>query len=103
VLIVRGRFQGVGAFSWNGLILIVGQGQLLWNVGATGEVNGAMVVARTRGAAGAGNPLGDVLLDRGAVHVDFNGGGGNGILYNSCALADAYRTLPYSPIAIREY
>jgi len=40
--------------------------------------------------------LGDVI-------ADFNGGGGNGIQYDTGEIASANSTFPYSPISIREY
>ncbi len=103
ILLVRGSLTVSGNFSWTGLILIIGQGELHWNGGGNGVVTGGIFLAKTRGTPYNGNAVGDQLADRGDVIADFNGGGGNGILYNTTAISDANASFPYAPIAIREY
>ena len=102
MLIVRGNATVAGNFTWNGLILILGQGVLHWNQGF-GSVNGGLFIARTRGNdRDMANLLGTPLANRGAITADFNGAAGSGIRYDSATILEANGPLPYSPIAIRE-
>ena len=102
MLIVRGNVTVAGNFTWNGLILILGQGVLHWNQGF-GSVNGGVFIARTRSNDRTiTNLLGTQLATRGAITADFNGAAGSGIIYDSAKILAANGPLPYSPIAIRE-
>ena len=103
VLLVRGALIVTGNFSWTGLILVIGQGEIHWNGGGNGSLTGGLFLAKTRDTPYDGNAVGDQLADRGDVIADFNGGGGNGILYNTTAISDANGSFPYAPISIREY
>lgn len=103
VLLVRGALTFSGNFSWTGLILAIGQGEIHWNGGGNGAVTGGIFIAKTRGTPYDGNAVGDLLGSRGDVIADFNGGGGNGIQYDTSAISDANATFPYAPIAVREF
>ena len=103
ILVVRGRLTTSGNFGWNGLILIIGQGDLLWNGGGNRDIQGGVFIAKTRGTPTAQEPLGPMLASRGDVSAVFNGGGGNGIYYNTTTIRNANGSFPYSPISIREY
>lgn len=103
ILLVRGSLTVSGNFSWTGLILLIGQGELHWNGGGNGVVTGGIFLATTRGTPYNGNAVGDQLADRGDVIADFNGGGGNGILYDTTAISDANASFPYALIAVREF
>ena len=104
MLLVRGVLTVRGNFSWHGLILVIGQGELRWNGPSNGEVQGGVFIAKTRNDdEDASNPFGTVSHSRGSVIADFNGGGGNGIRYNTSMIDKANGNFAYSPIAIREY
>ena len=104
MLLVRGVLTVRGNFSWHGLILIIGQGELRWNGPGNGEVQGGIFIAKTRNDdEDASNPFGTVSPSRGSVIVDFNSGGGKGIRYNTFMIDKANGNFAYSPIAIREY
>lgn len=103
ILLVRGVVTLGGGFSWNGLILAIGQGEIHWNGGGNGVVRGGMFIAKTRDTATALSPLGPLRATRGDVTADFNGGSGNGILYDTATIANAAGSFPYTPIAITEY
>jgi Tfp pilus assembly protein PilX len=103
ILVVRGDLIVQGNFSWTGMILVVGQGTLRWNGGGNGEVSGGIFLARTRDTRTASDLLGPLRSTRGSVAIDFNGGGGNGILFNSDSTANAQSGFPYVPISITEY
>ena len=86
------------------MVLVIGQGVMHWNGGGNGEILGAMLIAASRGTPRtAGSPVGPVLGSRGPIVADFNGGGGNGIHYNSQALREANRGMPYRRISYRLY
>jgi Tfp pilus assembly protein PilX len=104
VLVVRGDLTNIGDWSWSGLILIIGQGSLIWQGGGGGSIDGAIVIARTHDTdRSSGNPLGTLLMTRGTVSADFNGGGNNGIHYNSSAINSSNRSFPYSVISYQRY
>ncbi len=103
ILLVRGVAKFVGNFSWNGLVLAIGQGEIHWNGGSNGSIRGGMFIAKTRDRATALAPMGPMRATRGDVMADFNGGGGTGILYDTGAIMDAAGSFPYVPIAITEY
>jgi hypothetical protein len=103
MLLVRGNLTISGSFQWFGPILVVGQGVLRWNSSASGAVHGGMFLARTRGLPGPENPLGSVLDTRGSVSVSLRGAGGPGIQYNSAHISASSRSLPFTPISVREY
>jgi len=96
ILVARGSVVVTGNFTWNGLILIIGHGMLHWNALGNGTVNGGMLIARTRATDGT------LLTSRGDLTVDFNGGGGTGIRYNTSAIAAANKAFPYKPISVKE-
>ncbi len=85
VLVVQGQLTFSGDYSWNGLILVVGDGASIMNGGGNGQIVGSVFVANTAG--GTLNP----------VNVDWSGGGGNGIQYNHCLADDLLGMLGYQP------
>ena len=103
ILLVRGNLTTSGNFGWDGLILIIGQGDLLWNGGGNRDISGGIFIAKTRGTPTAQDPLGPMLASRGTVKAVINGGGGNGIRYNTTAIQSANGSFPYAPIAVREF
>ena len=103
VLLVRGALSISGNLTWYGLILVIGQGEIHWNGGGNGEIQGGMFLAKTRDTPSVSSPLGDLLPMRGDVIADFNGGGGSGILYNTLTIENAMGRLPYVPMSITEY
>jgi hypothetical protein len=102
-LVVRGKLTVQGNFTWNGLILVIGQGEIDWNGGGRGVVNGSIFMANTRENRTSDNPIGTIRSDLGEIVADFDGGGGNGIYYDSCALSDLYLGMAFSRIAVREF
>lgn len=76
ILVARGNVNVEGSFTWNGLILVIGQGTLHWNA-ADGLVNGGVLIGSAR-------------VTENWIHDD------------PAAIAAANRRLPYIPIAIRE-
>jgi hypothetical protein len=79
LLVVTGTFKYDPDATWNGVILVIGQGNLIANQMGNGQINGAILVAKTRDSSG--NLLPDPNL--GSAYVDYTGGG-LGIYYSSC-------------------
>jgi hypothetical protein len=99
VLIVTGTLSLGGNFSFNGLILVIGQGVVNMSGGGSGQFNGTLFVAKTRGAPSPAP--GPELSTLGTPSFSWAGGGGNGIRYNSC-WSHIGNNLSYGIVAMRE-
>jgi hypothetical protein len=73
--------------TWNGLIILIGQGALRWKPGVTGIINGGLFAARTRAADGS-------LLST-PMDVMYN-------ITDTAQIKAANQLFPFSPIAIKE-
>jgi hypothetical protein len=103
LLLVRGNLQLYGTFSWNGLILLVGQGVLQAAQGTTGTISGAVFLTRTRlDDRNPVNPLGTLLPQRGLVTFDLPPGSTT-IEWSEVELARANQRFPYVPVTDREF
>ena len=96
ILVVTGTLTFSGNSGWRGVVIVVGQGSLQENGGGNNEFDGAVLVAKTLDAQG--HPLATL----GAPVVNWNGGGGNGVYYDSCWIANANKGLNYSVLSFRE-
>jgi len=86
ILLVTGTFTYDPDASWDGIVLVIGQGVIYSHQGGTGRFYGAMLVANTVG--GSGN-------NTGPSSFDFtSGAGSDGIYYSSCWVN--YVQSPYS-------
>jgi len=86
ILLVTGTFTYDPDASWDGIVLVIGQGVIYSHQLGTGKFYGAMLVANTVG--GSGN-------NTGPSSFDFtSGAGSNGIYYSSCWVN--YVQSPYS-------
>ncbi len=97
VLIVTGALNITGQSSFNGLILVIRQGILTEQGSGNGQFNGSIFLAKTNSStypypqlAALASPL-----------IAWNGGGTNGIQYNSC-WANIGNTMHYTVVASRE-
>jgi len=95
ILVVTGNLTYDGNSSWNGIILVVGNGLTIYqqNGGGNGQFNGGIFVANTAGAA---------PNTYGASDFTINGGGGNGIYYNSCWIANSQKPPRLQVLSYRE-
>ena len=96
ILVVTGTLTFSGNSGWRGVVLVIGQGSLQENGGGNNEFDGAMLVAKTLDAQG--HPLPTL----GAPVVNWNGGGGNGVYYDSCWIANATSGSNYQVLSFRE-
>ena len=103
LLVVRGDLTLYGSFSWNGLILLIGQGKLYIPQGTAGWIEGGLFLARTRDDnRDANNPFGLILPGLGASTIDF-GDDQVTVMYSAEEWARANEVFPYVPTSYREY
>jgi hypothetical protein len=103
LLVVRGHLEVYGTFSWNGLILVIGQGVLRAAEGATGAISGAVFLTRTRlDDRSPANPLGTLLQQRGLVTFDLPPGSTT-IEWSEAEMERANQRFPYVPTTYREF
>jgi hypothetical protein len=95
-LVVRGTYSPSGTVGWNGIVLVIGQGNIQGSGGGNNSYNGAIFVAKTRDASG------NLLPNLGTPIFDWSGGGGNGIFYNSCSINNATNNQTYRVLSFHE-
>ena len=103
MLLVRGDLTIRDNFSWNGLILVIGQGTVRVAGPSTGWITGGLFLLRTRDSdRSAANTLGALLDQLGATTLDLSG---NTISVEpSPAETDrANERFPFVPVSYREY
>jgi len=96
VLIVRGTFHMQGNGSFYGLILVVGQGTMDFSGGGNGQIQGGLFLAKTRDTSN------NILSTLGSPSIDWNGGGGNGVFYNSFHVNNMFRNMAFIKLAFKE-
>lgn len=95
-LIVTGKLTLKGSFNWNGVIMVLGQGNVVRNGGGQGNIFGAMFVAKFA-KVGLSS---DVFQ---APTFDTTGGGSANIQY-SCSAVDMAKSVGgHSIKGVREY
>jgi hypothetical protein len=97
VLVVTGNLNINGTGSFTGLVLVIGQGTMIVKGGGNGTFYGSVFVANTNDR----NSPFSQLATLGSPSLQWSGGGGNGIYYNSC-WADAINGMHYIVVASRE-
>jgi hypothetical protein len=94
-----------GTPSFNGLILVIGEGNVVKNGGGNGTLNGSLLVANLYSDTpptythliplGSNNPPG-------IPTINWNGGGNATIQYDSCWISAVTQSFPYKLVAQRE-
>ena len=97
ILIVTGTLSFNGNANFNGLILVIGQGNMQESGGGNGGFNGSVFLAKTKSST---SPYSE-LATLGSPTIGWNGGGNSFIQYNSC-WANWGNQVRYTPIATRE-
>jgi Tfp pilus assembly protein PilV len=97
VLVVTGTLNITGNSSFDGLILVIGQGVISENGGGNGQFNGSVFLAKTNSSVFPYTQLATLA----SPLIAWNGGGTNGIQYNSC-WANIGNTMHYIVVASRE-
>ena len=99
ILLITGNAICGGNTKFDGLMLFIGKGNVQWNGGGNGQINGAVFIANL--FDDAGRPLPDMSVP-GLPTFDWNGGGTNFIQYNSCKILNGFRNAPYRMLSMRE-
>ncbi|HKG61387.1 MAG TPA: hypothetical protein VKB05_16625 [Pyrinomonadaceae bacterium] len=95
-VIVTGKLTLNGNFQWNGVIMVLGTGEVYRSGGGTGNIYGAMFVAKF--------PTSGADTDQfGAPVFDTSGGGTSNIQYSSDAVDRAKSVGGHSVKGVREY
>jgi hypothetical protein len=118
LLLVTGTLTYDPDASWDGIVLVVGQGVFASSGNGSGGIVGTVFVAQTRDSAGnllPGNTLGSGcfgsssacgVLGFGHGHLGFGSGygtnPGSGISYNSCVVKSAQGPLTYKVLSFHE-
>ena len=101
LLLVTGNLNYDPDASWDGIVLVIGQGTVTGSKGGNGLFLGAFLVARTHDPSG--NLLPDPAL--GNLTVNFNNGssmGGKGIYYSSCWIQKSQPSSGYKILSFHE-
>lgn len=97
VLVVTGTLTISGAMQFDGLILVIGQGQVVIGGGGAGEIFGQVFLAKTNNSVAPFTQLATL----GIPSFTWNGGGKATINYNSC-WAGIGNKMHYTVVASRE-
>lgn len=98
LLVVTGNLIFGPNDSWKGIVLVIGQGNLVAAQGGSGEFDGAVLVARTV------DNNGNLLPDTGGLGpatVSLTGGS-NGVKYSTCWINAAQGAFKYKTLSFRE-
>jgi len=99
LLLVTGTLHYDPDATWEGVVLVIGQGSFVSTRGGTGGIDGAVFIAQTRDTAG------NLLASLGPSSFSQTGPGSNagrGINYNSCFARAAQGPISYKVIAFKE-
>jgi hypothetical protein len=102
ILLVTGNLNYDPDASWNGIVLVIGQGTVTGSRTGAGQFNGALFAAQTRDPSTWSLLTGPNL---GPASVDFSlspAMGGNGIRFDSCAISAALTPLTYKVLSFHE-
>jgi Tfp pilus assembly protein PilX len=99
LLLVTGNLIYDPDASWDGIVLVIGQGTVTGSRAGSGEFDGAFLVAKTRDATGA--LLADPNLGKASM-IFGSGMGGNGFRYSSCWIQRSQPTASYKILSFHE-
>ena len=104
ILVVTGNFSAGGSVGWRGIVLVIGQGTMTVSGGGNNSYEGAVLLARTRNADATGTGIGTLLPGPapGPTLLDWAGGGGNGVHYDSCTIRNSQNNVVYRVLSFRE-
>lgn len=100
LLIVTGQLTTNGATNFNGLVLVLGKGEINRNGGGGGFFYGATFVAAFDWPVLPGTPPSPNFN---APYFNFNGAGNATMQYDSGAVASALKLLPFPVLGVSEY
>jgi hypothetical protein len=96
LLLVTGTFNYDPDATWNGMVLVIGQGKIYSHQGGNGQFNGAVFLAST-------NPLAPPVLNFTSSSTGVLGiSGSNGIYYSSCWIQASMPAMAYKILSFHE-
>jgi hypothetical protein len=95
LLVVTGTLTYDPDASWNGIILVIGNGQFVSTQSGTGQINGVLLIAQTRDASG------NLLSALGSASFKQTAGS-NGIHYSTKSVTAAQPLATYQVLSFRE-
>jgi hypothetical protein len=95
-LIVTGKLTLNGNFNWNGVIMVLGTGEVYRSGGGHGNIYGAVFVAKF-------TPTGASTDQFGAPIFDTSGGGTSNIQYDSDTVDRAKSVGGHAVLGVKEY
>jgi hypothetical protein len=102
ILFVTGTLNTSGNFSFKGVIFVVGDGVWTSNGGGNGRVDGSVFIANIYSSTTHNSSTLRSNPGVGTVLLDWDGGGGNGIYYDSCWVSKATGNMGYMMLSSRE-
>jgi len=96
ILVVTGNYSAQGTVGWNGIVLVVGTGNMEVSGGGNNSYEGSVLLANTR------NPDGTIRSTLGPTVLNWAGGGGNGVHYDSCHVNNSQNNVSYRVLSFRE-
>jgi hypothetical protein len=98
LLLVTGTLKYDPDANWKGVVLVIGQGNFVSTRSGSGEIDGAVFLAKTRDSAN------NLLTTLGAASFSQTGGSnsGQGIHYNSCWVRISVGPITYKVVSFRE-
>jgi hypothetical protein len=101
ILFVTGTLVTSGNFSFKGLIFVVGDGVWTSGGGGSGRIDGGVFVANIYSSTTHSTSTLRSSPSVGSVTLDWSGGGGNGIYYDSCWVKKAGSGLGFTTISMK--
>jgi Tfp pilus assembly protein PilX len=99
LLLVTGNLNYDPDASWQGIVLVIGQGTVTGSNSGSGEFDGAFLVAKTRNSTGT--LLADPNLGKASM-IFASGMGGDGFRYSSCWIQRSQPTASYKILSFHE-
>ena len=99
LLLVTGTLYYDPAATWEGIVLMIGQGNFVSTRRGTGGIDGAVFIAKTRDASNI------LLTSLGSASFSQTGGGpnlGRGINYNTCLVNSVQGPITYKILGFKE-
>jgi hypothetical protein len=102
ILFVTGTLVTSGNFAFKGIVFVVGDGVWDSSGGGGGRVDGGVFIANMYSSTTHNSSTLRSTPASGTVSLDWNGGGGNGIYYNSCWVNKVGNNLGYTNVSMKE-
>ncbi len=100
ILLVTGELTFQGTITYDGVILVFGEGSMRRQGGGNNTIKGGIIIADTLGPDGIAGTADDVL---GPPSLNTSGGGQSNIIYCSTVIDNMLSDIPPRPISFRHF